>query len=137
MMDIARVPKAELHVHIEGTFEPEQIFTFAERNAVTLPYSTVADLEAAYKFANLQSFLDLYYAAMTVLRTERDFEELTLAYLKRAQAQNVKHAEIFFDPQAHTQRGIAFETVLDGLWSALLRSERDFGITTKLIMCFL
>jgi adenosine deaminase len=94
-------------------------------------------LSAAYQFSNLQSFLDLYYAGMSVLRTERDFEELMLAYLKRAQSQNVKHAEIFFDPQAHLQRGIRFETVIDGLWSALLRSERDFGLSAKLIVCFL
>ena len=137
MIDIARLPKAELHVHVEGTLEPEQIFAFAERNGVALKYANEAALRAAYQFSNLQSFLDLYYQAMSVLRTERDFEELTLAYLKRAQAQNVRHAEIFFDPQAHLQRGIGFETVIDGLWSALARSERDFGVSTKLIMCFL
>ncbi len=137
MIDIKALPKAELHVHIEGTFEPEQIFAFAERNRVKLKYPDIDALRAAYQFSNLQSFLDVYYAAMDALRTERDFEELTLAYLKRAQAQNVKHAEIFFDPQAHTQRGIPFHVVIDGLWSALKSSERDFGITTKLIMCFL
>ena len=131
------LPKAELHVHIEGTFEPEQIFAFAERNGVKLKYPSVEALRAAYEFTDLQSFLDLYYEAMSALRTEQDFEELTLAYLRRAQAQNVKHAEIFFDPQAHVQRGVRFETVIDGLWSALRRSERDFGVTTKLIMCFL
>jgi adenosine deaminase len=137
VIDIATLPKAELHLHIEGTFEPEQIFAFAERNGVPLKYPSVEALRAAYQFSDLQSFLDLYYEAMSVLRTERDFEELTLAYLQRARAQNVRHAEIFFDPQAHLQRGIAFDTVIDGLWSALSRSERDFGITTKLIMCFL
>jgi len=137
VIEIARLPKAELHVHIEGTLEPEQIFEFAERNGVALKYANEAALRAAYQFSNLQSFLDLYYQTMSVLRTERDFEELTLAYLKRAQAQNVRHAEIFFDPQAHLQRGIAFGTVIDGLWSALARSERDFGVSTKLIMCFL
>jgi adenosine deaminase len=131
------LPKAELHVHIEGTFEPEQILTFAERNGVNLKYPSVEALRAAYNFSNLQSFLDVYYAAMAALRTERDFEELTLAYLKRAQSQNVKHAEIFFDPQAHMQRGIPFDVVIDGLWSAVKNSERDFGISTKLIMCFL
>ena len=137
MIDPTALPKAELHLHIEGTFEPEQIFEFAARNGVRLKYPSVEALRDAYKFTDLQSFLDLYYEAMSALRTERDFEELTLAYLRRARMQNVKHAEIFFDPQAHTGRGIAFETVLDGLWSALQRSERDFGITTKLIMCFL
>lgn len=137
MIEIASIPKAELHLHIEGTFEPEQIFAFAERNGVSLKYPNVEALREAYRFTDLQSFLDLYYAAMDVLRTERDFEELTLAYLKRAMAQNVKHAEIFFDPQAHMQRGVAFDVVIDGLWSALRRSERDFGVTTKLIMCFL
>lgn len=137
MIDLTKLPKAELHLHIEGTFEPEQIFAFAERNGVRLKYPDVESLRAAYQFSDLQSFLDLYYEAMSVLRTERDFEELTLAYLQRAKAQNVRHAEIFFDPQAHLQRGIAFDTVIDGLWSALSRSERDFGITTRLIMCFL
>lgn len=137
MIDVAQLPKAELHVHIEGTLEPEQIFAFAERNRVALKYGSEDELRAAYRFSNLQSFLDLYYAGMSVLRTERDFEDLVLAYLKRAQAQNVKHAEIFFDPQAHLQRGIPFEIVMDGLWSALLRSERDFGLSAKLIMCFL
>ena len=136
-MNIAAIPKAELHVHIEGTFEPDQIFAFAQRNGVKLKYPDVETLRAAYRFTDLQSFLDLYYAAMDALRTERDFEELAIAYLRRASAQNVMHAEIFFDPQAHTQRGIPFEAVIDGLWSALSRSERDFGITTKLIACFL
>lgn len=137
MINSGVLPKAELHVHIEGTFEPEQIFAFAQRNGVKLKYPSVEALRDAYHFTDLQSFLDLYYEAMSALRTEQDFEELTLAYLKRAQAQNVRHAEIFFDPQAHLQRGLRFETVIDGLWSALLRSERDFGITAQLIMCFL
>ncbi|MFN2449650.1 MAG: adenosine deaminase [Candidatus Baltobacteraceae bacterium] len=137
MIDALTLPKAELHLHIEGTFEPEQIFAFAQRNGVRLKYAGVEALRAAYRFTDLQSFLDLYYEAMAVLRTERDFEELTLAYLQRARTQGVRHAEIFFDPQAHLARGIAFEVVMDGLWSALLRSERDFGITTRLIMCFL
>lgn len=137
MIDAAALPKAELHIHIEGTFEPGQIFEIAARNNVALKYQSVEALRDAYKFSDLQSFLDLYYAAMNVLRTERDFEELTLAYLRRAEAQGVKHAEIFFDPQAHLARGIAFDVVIDGLWSALQRSERDFGMTSKLIMCFL
>ncbi len=137
MIDPRALPKAELHVHIEGTFEPAQIFEFAKRNSVTLSYPNVAALEDAYKFTDLQSFLNLYYAAMAAIRTERDFEDLTTAYLRRAQAQGVRHAEIFFDPQAHLERGLSFETVIDGLWSALQRSESDFGMTTALIMCFL
>jgi adenosine deaminase len=131
------LPKAELHLHIEGTFEPELIFAMAERNRVTLPYPSVDALRRAYEFTDLQSFLDLYYAAMNVLRTERDFAELAEAYFARAREQGVVHAEIFFDPQAHTARGIPFETVIDGLWSAVRESERRHGITTKLIMCFL
>src|SRR5581483_4156795 len=97
----------------------------------------VSALEAAYKFTDLQSFLNLYYAAMAAIRTERDFEELTIAYLQRAKAQGVRHAEIFFDPQAHLERGLSFDTVINGLWAALQRSESEFGITTALIMCFL
>ena len=134
---IPNLPKAELHVHIEGTFEPEQIFEFAERNRVKLKYPDVETLRNAYRFADLQSFLDVYYEAMSALQTARDFEALTLAYLKRAREQNVKHAEIFFDPQAHLQRGLRFETVIDGLSAALRTGERDFGITSALILCFL
>ena len=131
------LPKAELHVHIEGTFEPELIFAIAERNRVALPWPSVDALRRAYEFTGLQSFLDLYYAAMGVLRTEQDFEELAHAYFERAREQGVVHAEIFFDPQAHTSRGVRFETVIDGLWSAVRESERRYGITSKLIMCFL
>ena len=132
-----RLPKAELHLHIEGTFEPELIFTLAERNNVALPYPSVEALRRAYQFSDLQSFLDLYYAAMTVLRKEQDFAELTHEYFVRAKAQGVVHAEIFFDPQAHTARGVPFNTVIDGLWSAVRESEARYGITSKLIMCFL
>jgi adenosine deaminase len=137
VIDPRALPKAELHVHIEGTFEPAQIFQFAQRNNVKLAYPSVAALEVAYKFTDLQSCLNLYYAAMAAIRTERDFEELTTAYLHRAQSQGVKHAEIFFDPQAHLERGLSFDTVINGLWAALQRSSSDFGITTALIMCFL
>ena len=137
MIDAAALPKAELHLHIEGTFEPEQIFAFAERNRVTLTYPSIDALRAAYRFTNLQSFLDLYYEAMGVLRTERDFEELAWAYLRKAHEQNVRHVEIFFDPQAHTARGIAFETVSDGLTAALVRAERELGMSAHLIPCFL
>jgi adenosine deaminase len=131
------LPKAELHLHVEGTFEPEQVFAFAERNRVRVPWPSVDALRRAYEFTDLQSFLDLYYAAMDVLRTEQDFEELARAYFGRAREQGVVHAEIFFDPQAHTSRGVRFETVIDGLWAAVRESERRFGITSKLIMCFL
>jgi len=137
MIDPRTLPKAELHIHIEGTFEPAQIFQFAQRNNVKLAYPNVTALEEAYKFTDLQSFLNLYYAAMAALRTERDFEELAAAYLQRAKAQGVRHAEIFFDPQAHLERGLSFDTVINGLWAALQRSSREFGITTALIMCFL
>ena len=131
------IPKAELHLHVEGTLEPELAFALAERNRVTLPYPSVEALRGAYAFEDLQSFLNLYYATMAVLRTERDFEELAGAYFARAHAQGVVHAEIFFDPQAHTARGVPFATVIDGLWSALRDAERRFGISAKLIMCFL
>ena len=131
------LPKAELHLHIEGTFEPELMFAIAERNGVTIPYSSVEALRDAYNFSNLQSFLDIYYEGMNVLRTEQDYEELANAYLWRAKAQGVVHAEIFFDPQAHITRGIPYERVLDGLWSSLSRSKEHFGITTSLILCFL
>jgi adenosine deaminase len=131
------LPKAELHLHIEGTFEPELIFALAERNRVALPFASVDALRRAYEFTDLQSFLDLYYAAMNVLRTERDFAELAEAYFVRAAEQGVVHAEIFFDPQAHTSRGIPFATVIDGLWSAARESETRHGISSKLIMCFL
>ena len=132
-----RLPKAELHLHIEGTFEPELIFEMAERNKMTVPYPSIAALRRAYEFTGLQSFLNLYYDAMAVLRTEQDFADLTHAYLARAKEQGVVHAEIFFDPQAHTARGISYEVVSDGLWSALRESERRYGITSKLILCFL
>jgi adenosine deaminase len=130
------LPKAELHLHIEGTFEPEAIFAFAERNRVALPCASVEELRGAYEFTDLQSFLELYYAALNVLRTEADFAELADAYFARARTQGVVHAELFFDPQAHVERGIPFETVIDGLWSAVRESERRHGISSKLIMNF-
>lgn len=134
---IASLPKAELHLHIEGTFEPELIFKMADRNKVKLPYDSVESLRKAYQFTDLQSFLDLYYVCMNVLRTEEDFAELANAYFQKASKQNVVHAEIFFDPQAHTQRGVPFRTVIDGLWAAVKDSKKNFGITSKMIMCFL
>ncbi|MFJ5259668.1 adenosine deaminase [Streptomyces sp. NPDC088387] len=131
------LPKAELHLHIEGTLEPDLAFELAARNGVTLPYADTDALREAYLFADLQSFLDLYYALMAVLRTERDFEDLASAYLARAAAQGVRHAEIFFDPQAHIARGVPMETVVEGLWRALGPSAENHGVSTRLIMCFL
>ncbi|WP_035802956.1 adenosine deaminase [Kitasatospora mediocidica] len=131
------IPKAELHLHIEGTLEPELAFALAERNAVALPFDSVEELRSAYRFDDLQSFLTLYYRLMDVLRTEADFTELADAYLARAGEQGVRHAEIFFDPQAHTARGVPIGTVVEGLSASLARAEERFGITTRLILCFL
>jgi adenosine deaminase len=136
-LDVLSLPKAELHVHIEGTFEPELIFAIGERNRIDVPYSSVAALRAAYNFSDLQSFLNVYYAGMNVLRVEQDYYDLTEAYLRRAVAQGVRHCEIFFDPQAHTDRGIAFETVIGGVTQALRDGGRDLGITSHVIACFL
>jgi adenosine deaminase len=134
---IEGLPKAELHLHIEGTLEPELSFALARRNGVALPYGSLAELRAAYDFRDLQDFLDLYYQGTRVLLEEQDFYDLTRAYLERVAAQGVLHAEIFFDPQAHTGRGVAFSTVIEGIHRALRDGERRFGITSKLIMCFL
>lgn len=131
------LPKAELHLHIEGTLEPELAFELAARNGIDLPYATVEELSAQYDFDDLQSFLDLYYATMAVLRTREDFAELTRRYLRRAHAQGVRHAELFFDPQAHTSRGVAFDDVVDGIGDALDEAERDVGMSGGLILCFL
>ena len=131
------LPKAELHLHIEGTLEPELTFALAERNGLTLPYDSVEALRAAYDFGNLQEFLDLYYQGMAVLLEEQDFYDLTRAYLERIQGQGVLHCEIFFDPQAHTDRGVAFATVIDGIHRALTDARDQLGISSKLIMCFL
>ncbi|MEU6004618.1 adenosine deaminase [Streptomyces sp. NPDC047453] len=131
------LPKAELHLHIEGTLEPEFVFELAARNGVELPYADTDALREAYRFEDLQAFLNLYYELMAVLRTERDFEDLADAYLARAAAQGVRHAEIFFDPQAHLARGVGMGAVVDGLWRALGRSQEKHGVSTRLIMCFL
>ncbi len=131
------LPKAELHLHIEGTLEPEMMFGLAERNGIALPYASVDELRAAYRFKNLQEFLDLYYQGARVLITEQDFYDLTRAYLERARADKVLHAEIFFDPQTHTARDVAFETVLNGITQAMEDAERDLGISSELILCFL
>jgi adenosine deaminase len=137
MSDIATLPKVELHVHIEGTLEPELIFDLAARHDMNLPYASLADLRARYAFDHLQSFLDLYYANVAVLRTADDFTELMSAYLRRAAAGGVRHAEIFFDPQAHLSRGVALTDVVDGLVEGCRRGEAETGTTSTLIACFL
>jgi adenosine deaminase len=134
---LCRMPKAELHIHIEGSLEPELIFALATRNRVQLPYKTMQELRAAYAFTDLQSFLDIYYAGASVLQREEDFFDLAWAYLQRAKAENIVHAEIFFDPQTHTTRGIPFETVINGLDRAIRRGREDLGLSASLILCFL
>ena len=134
---IRRIPKAELHIHLEGSFEPELMFSIAERNRVSLPYSNVDEVRRAYQFTNLQSFLDIYYAAARALEKEQDFYDLTWAYLERAHAQHVRHVEPFFDPQSHVDRGIPFAVVLGGITRALADGEAKLGLSSRLIMCFL
>jgi len=141
-MDISRdfiegLPKVELHLHIEGSLEPELMFKLAKRNNVGLPFNSVDEVRDAYSFGNLQDFLDIYYRGMSVLRTEQDFFDLTWAYLRKIAVQNVMHTEIFFDPQGHTERGIEFETVLNGITRALDDGRQKLGISSFLIMCFL
>jgi len=133
---IAALPKAELHLHIEGSLEPEMMFALAQRGGVRLAFDSVEAIRAAYEFSNLQDFLDIYYQGMAVLRTEQDFHDLTAAYLARAKADNVRHVEIFFDPQGHTARGVAFADVVGGIARALA-DARARGISSRLIMCFL
>ena len=134
---ITGLPKAELHLHIEGSLEPELMFALAERNGVAIPFASVEDVRAAYDFSNLQDFLDIYYAGADVLRTEADFRDLAVAYFDRAAADGVVHAEIMFDPQTHTARGIAFGTVIEGLLAGMAEAEARHGMTSKLIMSFL
>ena len=134
---IRALPKAELHIHIEGTLEPEMMFELAARNGVALRYGSVEEVRAAYEFSDLQSFLDIYYEGMAVLQTERDFQDLARAYFERAHADGVRHAELFFDPQAHTGRGVPFETVINGLHAAIEEAGADLGISASLILCFL
>ena len=138
MQDFIRgLPKAELHLHIEGTFEPELMFEIAQRNRIELPYPNIEALRQAYNFNQLQDFLDIYYQGMNVLRQEQDFYDLTWAYLQRIHLQNVIHTEIFFDPQGHTSRGVTFETALNGIHRALTDGEQQLGISFGIIMCFL
>ena len=134
---IAHLPKAELHLHIEGSFEPELMFEIARRNKVAIPFTSVEEIRAAYKFSNLQEFLDIYYQGMNVLLVEEDFFDLTRAYLDRCAADNVTHVEIFFDPQAHTGRGVPFDVVAKGILTGLEDGEKRHGITWRLIMSFL
>ena len=130
-------PIAELHLHLEGTLEPETIFALAARHGLTLPYRDLADLQARYEFANLSSFLDLYYANLAALQTSADFETMTWHYAQRAHQAGVRHAEVFVDPQAHTARGISCSTVLRGVWSGLQRAESELDLTSGIIVCIL
>jgi len=134
---IKGMPKVELHLHIEGSLEPELMFALAQRNNIDIPFKSVEDVRAAYNFSNLQDFLDIYYQGMNVLRHEQDFYDLTWAYLERMAQQNVQHVEIFFDPQGHTERGVGFSTVLDGISRALEDGRKKLGVTSHIIMCFL
>jgi adenosine deaminase len=134
---IQRVPKAELHVHIEGTLEPELMFELASRNHVPLRYKTPSEIRKTYQFSDLQSFLDIYYEGTRVLVRDRDFYELTFAYLQKAHEQNIRHAEIFFDPQTHKERGVPMTPIIEGIHQALLDGVKKFGISSKLILCFL
>jgi len=134
---IRQLPKVELHLHIEGSLEPEMMFELALRNQIALPFTTPEEVKAAYEFTNLQSFLDIYYQGANVLIHEQDFYDLTWAYLLRCKADNVIHTEIFFDPQTHTERGIAFDTVINGIHRALQDAKEQFGISSRIIMCFL
>lgn len=134
---IEGLPKAELHLHIEGSFEPELMFEIAKRNQIEIPFKSVEEIKAAYEFNNLQEFLDIYYQGANVLQTEQDFYDMTWAYLKQIYKENVLHTEVFFDPQTHTDRGIVFEAALDGIYKALEDGRKQLGITYKLIMCFL
>lgn len=134
---IKKIPKAELHLHIEGTFEPELMFEIAKRNEIKLRFNSVEELREAYNFHNLQSFLDIYYEGAGVLLHEQDFFDLTMAYLKRCREDNVVHTEIFFDPQTHTDRGVPFATAFNGIYRALLTANKEWGISFHIIMCFL
>lgn len=134
---IQKLPKAELHLHIEGTLEPELMMTLAQKNNVILPYGSIEEIRQAYEFNNLQEFLDIYYQGSSVLVTKQDFYDLTYAYLKKASEDHIHHVEIFFDPQTHTERGISFQTVVEGIHEALVQGQKDFNISFYLIMCFL
>lgn len=134
---IQKMPKVELHLHIEGSLEPELMFTLADRNKITLPYTSVEEIHRAYQFTDLQSFLDIYYTGARVLQTEQDFYDLTWAYLNKAHTQNIRHTEIFFDPETHIDHGIPFDTVIHGIHQALVDAEKTLDLTSNLILCFL
>ncbi len=134
---IAGLPKAELHLHIEGSLEPELMFELGRRNGVALPFKTVEEVRAAYAFSNLQDFLDIYYQGAGVLMTERDFHDLAMAYFRRVAADGARHVEMFFDPQTHTDRGLPFSVAIEGLLSGMAEAQRSLGVTSKLILCFL
>ena len=134
---IKKIPKAELHLHIEGSLEPELMFKLAKRNKIKIPFESVDEIKNAYNFHNLQSFLDIYYQGSKVLINEQDFFDLTWAYLLKSKEDNIVHTEIFFDPQAHTNRGIKFDLVINGIHRAILKAEKELGISSKIIMCFL
>ena len=134
---IKKIPKAELHLHIEGSLEPELMFELAKRNKIKIPFGSVSEIKNAYNFHNLQSFLDIYYQGSKVLISEQDFFDLTWAYLLKSKEDNIVHTEIFFDPQAHTNRGIKFDLVINGIHRAILKAEKELGISSKIIMCFL
>ena len=141
MEDIAKfireVPKTELHLHIEGTLEPELMFNLAKRNNIKIPYSNVNEVKSAYNFSNLETFLNIYYEGSKVLINEKDFFDLTWSYAVKCREDNIVHTEIFFDPQAHLSRGVKFETIINGINNALLKANKEFGLTYKIIMCFL
>ena len=134
---IKKTPKAELHVHIEGTLEPELMFKLAKRNNIKIPFKNINDVKSAYNFSNLESFLNIFYQGSNVLVKEQDFFDLTWAYTLKCKEDNVVHAEIFFDPQTHINRGIHFEVVINGIYKALVKANKEFGLTSKIIMCFL
>ena len=134
---IKKTPKAELHLHIEGTLEPEDMFEFSKRNNISIPYKNFQEVKAAYNFKNLDSFLNIYYQGCKVLINENDFFDLTSAYALKCKEDNIVQTEIFFDPQAHVDRGISFDTVINGISKALDKANSEFGLTSKIIMCFL
>ena len=134
---IKKTPKAELHLHIEGTLEPDHLFKLAKRNDIQIPFANVDEIKSAYNFKNLESFLNIFYQGSKVLINEQDFFELTWAYALKCKENNVVHAEIFFDPQTHVNRGINFNVVINGIYKALLKANKEFGLTSEIIMCFL
>ena len=134
---IKKIPKAELHLHIEGSLEPRHMFNLAKKNNVKIPFSNIDEVKSAYNFTNLQSFLNIYYEGSKVLINKEDFFDLTWAYLQKAKSNNIVHTEIFFDPQAHTSRGIKFDVVINGINDAIIKAKKELGISSKVIMCFL